>query len=195
MQKYKCILLLLLVILIAACSPELPTLTPTAQATAMPPPTAAPVPLSEIDLEPLLIQGADLRVGYLGAQIRDYAPPMFDKLPGSENTIYQQLEYNGEQTGGVTVFLYSNENDLSQAYIQVLYAMGDQVEPVQEIGDEAALLFMSIEVLSEKKEYADLAFIRCGALAHIRIGKDSDKESIIAYAKRLDKRLEPIICR
>jgi hypothetical protein len=104
MNKYA--LILLAILLVVSCNTipyvptntprPLPTSTPLPSPTATIAPTTTPVPLSEIQLESIIIQEGDLPAGFSEAQIRDEAPERFRELPEAQNTIYQQLEKNGD---------------------------------------------------------------------------------------------------
>jgi hypothetical protein len=119
---------------------------------------------------------------------------MFSGIPVAQNTIYIQFEKNGSVAGGVSVFLYENQSDLERAYQLVIDGFGDTKVTV-EVGDEAVVASFSSSVGGVNLDVADLAFVRCSALVHIRMSKGADKDSITAYAKRLDNRLIPIVCR
>lgn len=86
----KRILVAFIAVLISACSgtPAEPTQIPTATA----------IPLSAIDLRPVLFQQGDLPASIEAGQVRDFAPEMFNGLPKAENTVYMQLS-SGQDAG------------------------------------------------------------------------------------------------
>src|SRR3990170_375065 len=97
-------LLLFVALFLSACAPlQVSTPTPTL----LPPtstvePTLTPIPFSEIDFEPLLIQPGDLPAGISAAQIRDSVTDDLSRVPKAERVIYQQLE-KGDKSGGKIV--------------------------------------------------------------------------------------------
>jgi len=191
-----------LLIIITACSsdsthnptqiPE-PTYTQVLTNTQEPTSTPTKIPLSDIQLEDILIEDGDLPAGYSGAQIRDTAPEMFDNLPESENTINQQLAKGGEQKGGVTIFLYDSQKDLDSAFFKIKTGFSEE-EQLEEVGENGFIAYFSQDILGIKIQYGDLLFVRCNAVVHIRMTELSSEDSLIAYAKRLDKRLSELVC-
>jgi hypothetical protein len=143
--------------------------------------TPTPLSLDDLDLEPLLIQSGDLPSGFSGAQVLQDAPGMFRDIPPTENVIYQRFQKNGETIGGVTVFLYGDDETRGAAYDLVVDGFADPVEEISNVGEIAdGSLF-------------DLAFIRCNALVHVRmVGAGLDE--VAAYATRLDSRLTDVVC-
>lgn len=172
----------------------LPVATRPQHSTVTPFPTRTPEPtaidLGNIDLEPILIQSGDLPAGFSGAQIRDEAPQMFRGMPSARNTAYQQFSYQDEVAGGVSVFLYGTSEVVDRAYAKVL---DDFIEPVDlpGLGDRAAF-----EIIDFLPGYStvDLLFAHCAAVVHIRMGNSEDNVEVLAYAKRLNRRLEPLVC-
>lgn len=181
-----------------AVAPPAPTPAPTA---APPTPTSAPtaVPITSIDLEPLLIVSGDLPDGLSGAQVRDQAPGMFKEMPPAANVAYQQFSRDNKGAGGVAVFLYEQATDRDSGYKKILAGMSSAVA-VADVGEEArmAILDDSIVALTGESS-ADFLFRRCAAVVHIRmthndIASNLNNE-VIAYAKRLDKRLKEKTCQ
>ena len=183
-----------------------PTNTPPPTHTPMPTntPTPTPIPLSELRLEPLLIQPGDLPAGFSVAQVKDVAPSMFDDLPSAENTIDQRFERGGDTAGGVTVFLYDSTSEIEEAYALLMSIEADyvalltggmNVQTVTGVGEQAIVSVLSLSVGGFTLESSDLAFIRCNAVVHIRMAGVVDIDTIKAYAKRLDSRLEPVVCQ
>jgi len=177
-----------------------PTNTPKPTDTPVPPtptntPTPSAIPLSELELEPLLIQPGDLPAGFSGAQVRDVAPGMFDETPTAENAISQQFERGGDTAGGVAVLLYDSKSEIEEAYALFVSGMAGNVQTVTGVGEQAAVSVWSLSVLGITRKGSELLFIRCGAVAHIRMADVVDIDTITAYAKRLDSRLEPVVCR
>lgn len=170
-----------------------PTLTPTTT------PTLTPVPLSEIDIEPIIIKDGDLPIGYSGGQVKDVAPRGYTYMPPAEKTIYQELVKDGKLSGFVVIFLYSTQENVERAYVRVSQLLSDNgdTESSNIAGEKATI---AADFLGY--DNAAIAFVRCSAVVEIRILGVTDivasmqlEESIGSYAKRLDERLKPLICR
>lgn len=180
--------------------PPTQTFTPTPTLTNTPQPTSTStstlIPLSEINLEPLLIQQGDLPSGFSGAQVSDLPPKMFQGMPKAANKIDQRFQKEGEAAGGVAVFLYETGADIEKAYSYLLEGMGENLETVQNIGDAAQLTYSKLTLFTfGDNDGGDLAFKRCSGVIHIRMVNNVIKENLISYATRLDKRLSLVICR
>ena len=141
-------------------------------------------------LHTLLVQPGDLPAGFSAAQLRDKPPAMFDKLPASSFRLYQQLEYKGGTGGGVTLFMYDSKQDRERAYS--LLSEGMEHPPGREgIGEKACGVAAKLSAIIVS---TDLLFTRCLAVVHVRFSTD-DLPSADAYAKRLDRRLQPVVCK
>lgn len=159
------VLVALAVVLLVACGPTAPVLT-------------------EVNLESLLIQPGDLPPGITGAQVRTEPPAMFDGIAPATKTIYQQFAKDSAQYGGVGVFLYDDPAQLSLGYDFITKGMGTGATPV-EVGERAV-------AITGLLDFSEVAFARCAAVAHIRLTGDLD--TVVAYAQRLDKRLQAAVC-
>jgi len=156
--------------------------------------------LAEIDLESILIQTGDLPAGYSGAQIREQAPEMFSKLPRGEVSVYQQLAKHGDSAGGITVFLYSQSEQVSKAYSLIVSGFGTSEDnslltkvtrSLPDIGEECTATSMKAKQ-PYVQDACDLAFVRSSAVVHIRMS-NATEDDIASYAKRLDKRLKNLL--
>jgi hypothetical protein len=160
-------------------------------------PTATPMPaLSALDLEPILVAAGDLPAGYSGAQVRSDAPPMFDELPEAEYEIYQQFEHADSGAGGVTVLLYERAKAVQNAYEFIISGFG--AGSVQKVdAGEAGTAVQTADIYNQLigEPMVDLAFIRCTAVVHIRMTVQTSISKALAYARRLDRRLQSLVCR
>ena len=154
-------------------------------------PTPTLIPLDELDLEPLLIQGNDLPSGYTASHVKEIGSDSYKWISnhGIAN-ISQSFAHNGEDSGGVTVFLYTNTEDSKTAYLEQLESLGSETKSAVDVGDENAYVHISI-----LGDVVELSFRRCLAVVDIKMFDNDDPDDVIAYAKRLDKRIEPIVCR
>jgi hypothetical protein len=167
-------LLIILFYLLVSCKSTSSAITPTQ------------LPLSDLDLEEILIKRGDLPMGYVGGQVQDSLPGMFDDIPQPVNQIFQQIDLtNNSGSGGeVAVFVYNSSPDSIKAYDTILSEMGGAAQE------------RDIEKLGEKAHMSgwNLLFLRCNAIVHFRIvGINYDQ--YISYAQRLDERLMPLVCR
>jgi len=176
----------------------------TLQATDTPQPTTTPLPLGELDIASLLVRDGDLPAGYSGGQIRDEAPSMFGECPAPVLAAYRQVAKNEETVGGVTVLLYESTQDITDAYTLIadgmtsdvaLEGLTENVYETSDIGDEALVSAMSLTALGKTHENLDLLFSRCQAVVHVRLSGTLNEDAIIAYGKRLDSRLQPVVCQ
>lgn len=140
--------------------------------------------LASVELEPLLIQPGDLPSGIAPSQVSDALPTMFDGLPKAERTIDQRLQRGGQTAGGISVALYA---DPAAAYAAIVGTMGKHESVTVGERAERSLPFDLLPGF-------DLAFVRCHALAYVRMTGDVSAENILAYAKRLDARLAKAVC-
>lgn len=161
--------LVLTIILLSACAPT-------------------KVPLSEIDLEPLLILQGDLPPGVSASQVRSSPPAMFDGIPDPTHQIYQAFEKKGKQLGGVAVLLYEDLRLAEEAYTFVLAGIGEDDEAG--IGDRSASI--TIPLIGTTEIVTDLLWLRCNSVVHVRIA--SDAIGATAYGERLNRRLESVVC-
>ena len=215
LQSRKVIGLMLTILILMAFTALIPspalTLTSTSISSLIrvvtPNATQATSPLSKVDLEPILIMPSDLPSGYSGAQVRNHAPEMFSDAPKAENEIYQQFQKGGETVGGVTVLLYESSEDIDRAYSIIVDGFGQsrnesgiksKVRTLSDIGDKAVAVMTEVNIkeLGLSSKHADLVFVRCHAVVHIRFSDIFDMDiSITSYANRLSKRLITLVCR
>lgn len=190
----KIFLSIILLILLSACAPSQSQLSTAIALTeaAKPSPTLTPtptqIPLADIKLESLLVLEGDLPPGVSGSQIRADPPRMFEDVPEPAVQIYQAFEKGGEQSGGVTVFLYNEPSGVQAGYDSILEGMG---EP-DDVGIGKLSASTSLHLFGTDETMTDLLWMRCRYVVHIRIG--SNRDGAVAYAQRLDRRLETAIC-
>ena len=77
----------------------------------------------------------------------------------------------------------------------IVDGMTDDAEVSNEVGEKATTLSMSMSALGRTTKTAEIVFVRCSAIVHVRMVGTSDVGSVIAYAKRLDRRIGLLICR
>lgn len=224
-MRHNLTVISVILLFLAACSP--PPIPQTATLLPLPTvdPNATPVPLAEINLEPLLIQPGDLPAGMSGGQVTIGRPPDSNKpggvargLPMSDNEIHQQFERNGESTTNwvnwVSVFLYKSNNDVTTVYDLIRTgfpgswrssdsAVIFEKKTLNNVGEKATIATMDDPIFSR---LVDIVFVRCNAVVRIRMinsgrmtNRDQEIDVVateaISYAKRLDTRLSQAVCR
>jgi len=182
----------------------IPTTTPTPSPTLTPTVTPSPIPLSELNLEPILILQGDLPAGFSGAQVRTTPVKGLSDIQNYQNTIYQQFEYGGEAAGGVSIFLFDSLADRDIAYQHILDGFGESRDDavvkitlgdVSTIGERGRYSIAEILFFGMSLTTIDLAVERCHALIEIRMMYITDVDAVTAYAKRLDNRLVVLVCQ
>jgi hypothetical protein len=150
------------------------------------------VPLTALDLESLLIQPGDLPAGVVGSQVKDKAPPVFKDVPLPVKAIDQRFGLaDGAIIGGVTVLLYDSPTDLEKAYAVVIKGMGSSAYPSTEVGDKARIGGLT----ARTQRIAEVSFVRCHALVSVSLSETPQPDDdTLTYAKRLDRRLTPLVC-
>ena len=200
----KKVMLICLVLFLCSCSPSTPetvvvivtatsTSTPVYTATPTITPTATKIPLADIDLEPILVQEGDLPAGYSGAQIRDFAGRIFDDLPPYLKVVSQEISHSDDSGGYVSVFLYTEKEDIDSAYSFINEIMFDENKEIAEIG-ELSHGYAHHDVLLGKYHVVEMLFRRCNSVVYINLDDTYNLDDGIGYAKRLDKRLQPLVC-
>lgn len=171
------------------------TATLTSTSTEMVLPTLTPIPLSDIDLEEILIIANDLPAGYSGGQAHEVTSEQFNwVLYKGINNLYQEIAKDNAQVGGVTVFIYENANDALKAYHELVDALGDTYEELEDVGDEGVYYTLDTNVSGISVKNTSIVFRRCYATVNLGVSGSTDLMGISAYAKRLDERLQPLVC-
>lgn len=185
--------LILVACLLAACAPSeqaVQTAIAGTQAAWTPTPSPTNIPFSSLNLEDKIIIAGDMPPGFSASQI-GYTPGGFTKgAPHADYYISQLISHNSAMGGIIDVLLYEDINKVTIAYQSILDTM------IMSNSEDAGVGEKSISSNSSSfVEVTDLAFIRCHAAVHIQFIGSSNKDYVIAYGQRLDKRLQPISCR
>jgi hypothetical protein len=168
---------------------ELPSAPPPAVST---PPKTLEV-FNELDLQSLSSQPGDLPEDYQGGQVLDELPKLFAEVPPAGRGFYRLIERDGAGAGGVAILLYPDSQQADRAYQLLFQGMGtEDSEVVDGVGERAQLYVFYQAGVSFR--FVDLLFERCGAVVHIRLGETFNKEPVVSYAQKLDKRLSDAIC-
>jgi hypothetical protein len=157
---------------------------------------STPVPLAGLNLEPYLIQSGDLPAGYSGVQAVKVADDTFPWVSNHGiNNIYQQLQKNGNSVGNITVFLYDSTDQRDLAYKQLINGMGiENQKNIDGIGEKGTYSVMDVVRSGKEIMISELVFVRCNALINITMSETKNIDDLSAYAKKLDARLQPLVC-
>jgi hypothetical protein len=127
------------------------------------------------------------------ATVEKIAPAAFsaDSRPGIAVAFARLLKQDVYVLGGIYVDVYTDTADTKRAYddeVQALQAssQNDYVSTTPPVGERALLQY------SEKDNWVSVVIIRCHA--YIWISLPASREATLAYAKRLDARLTPLVC-
>jgi len=179
------------------------TLIPSSTLTPTPTVTPTPIPLSDYNLENILIVKGDLPDGYyVDPFIHDITGTKFEDFNGIAYYLAQRFGKEGEGFGYVSVLLFENLDDRDEAYSYTMLNTYNDIKEavdntviteINDIGDSGKLItsdntFMRISVTG-----AYVGFTRCHAF--VFIGKTMDDSSLVMeYAKKLDDRLKEEVC-
>ena len=194
------------VIVVATPTPEpeptdtpVPSPTPTPRPTDTPEPTLTPtvVPLSDIDLEPLLMQDGDLPPHLVPDFVYDTLTTRRDKLGDlarPEQLITQEFySPEKERTGGaVIIFVYETADEAENAYGRASVNMPGLLGVGLSYRDDIGEGKVKIEAPGGDQTY--MIFTRCSAFVFVWM-IDVREFDLVNYGQRLDERLAPVVCR
>jgi hypothetical protein len=179
-------------VILSACAPVAPSegaiQTAIAQTQAAAP-TPTPIPFSALDLEDVVITDGDLPAGFEPSQIRSELGDLSNDAATPDYFFSQSVSHGGGFGGMVDVLVYEDSAQVEPAYAALANSMPGDARDVA-IGEKASAAsdFRIIEV-------ASLTFVRCHAVVSIQFQGTANIDDVVAYATRLDKRLEPLVCR
>ena len=171
------IFLITLVAVLLGCSSPIPA-------------TPAPVDLSSLKLEPILIQSGDLPAGLNSGEISYNSIQTLLQndisVPTPQNQIVQLLVSGGTTKGFIWLVLYDSES-----YVKLLYE--DLIYGFVQSNVSKLNLNNGVEMtLSNSSGYFDLAFYKCNYVGYLRTPLN-DKFEATNYIERLSKRLDKIL--
>jgi hypothetical protein len=200
-MKTKYLLVVFCLLILAACAPSADAVSTAIAQTqaAIPTATATPaptkIPLDKINLEELLIVPGDLPADFQGQQIKHELPKGLQGLGIAKgiNTASQSFRNSEWASDGVTITVY---NSSAEAKTNFDDNLNNDLPKVDGLGD-TSIIYES-GTLCDRCSFK-IVFIRCNALVYVDIfdqlaTHDDVYETITTYAKRLDKRLAPLIC-
>jgi hypothetical protein len=134
----------------------------------------------------------------IAAQITDTLPTMYNGIEQPLNQIFQEFTRNDQPVGGIAILVSSSNSNATANYAILLQHTGwkgNTVE-VKDLGNktEEARVSLPGTIMAGGINVMDLVFQRCNAVVQIHITGEVDRDSVISYAKKLDKILIPLIC-
>ncbi len=182
-------------ICVSACSPSLDSTQGAVVQTE--PQTASPtvLPLSDLDLEQLLVEEGALPAGFYSGQVQSTPPDTDPELQTAVNAIYREISLTGRDPGTVSIWLFEDIEE-SRAAFEAMVAKLEGGETSTGVG-EAAVTWSLITPLDtgESMELSQVIYLRCHALVRISISNAKVLPSAVGYAQSLDTRLTPLVCR
>ena len=158
--------------------------------------TPTPIPLSQLNLESILVVEGDLP-GDLVPDLKTNknAVGAADELDRAEIVFTQYFLLNGGEGGGVSVFLFESLEDVQAAFEKVSTMMNKPVD-FSKVGERARMENFLIPLMPDVPpiEGSRLIFVRCHALAVIQFPRADDLGAIAGYGRLLDERIQPLIC-
>ena len=220
----KGLILLVLVILAAACAPSPEAIqeairqTQAAVPTAMPPtplpsPTAAPTlppvpttPLVDASFPALLGHAEDLPSGYKLGSLGSIPDDRFTWITnrGSANHLLSIEEGDDGVEGYVAIFVYEDTLDPILSYMEDL---NEVTRLIQEYGTTYTFDFDTIDEVGDKDlayvmsadsstdESIGLGFVRCNLYVRVSFMDSKDRAMIVGYAQKLDQRIVAMGCQ
>lgn len=172
-------------LLLTACGPA-----PAQQAA----PAATTIPLSVLDVEPLLIQLGDLPAGMEGAQVLDTPPAPYEamEISAADKLVFQRLQRSGQPAGYVIVSLYEDQATGDGVYARLVkdIGAGGEAKPLADVGEQGMITDAVAPLVG-----AHAVFQRCHAVVDVLLTGDLvDQQAVTAYAKRIDQRLRSLVC-
>jgi hypothetical protein len=220
----KGLILLVLVMLAAACAPSPEAIqeairqTQAAVPTPLPPtplpsPTAAPTlppvpttPLVDASFPALLGHAEDLPSGYKLGSLGSIPDDRFTWITnrGSANHLLSIEEGDDGVEGYVAIFVYEDTLDPILSYMEDL---NEVTRLIQEYGTTYTFDFDTIDEVGDKDlayvmsadsstdESIGLGFVRCNLYMRVSFMDSKDRAMIVGYAQKLDQRIVAMGCQ
>lgn len=185
MKKHVVLGVFLFASMLAGCTPSAAAIEKAMAKTQ----AALPTPsLKEIDLSTVIFQDGDLPAGFEPAQIRSELSDFSDGVPSPDNFISQSVSRNNKHGGIVDILIYEDLSKIKPVYDLIVPEMpGD--EESADVGE-----FGTVAMNSLILNTASLTFARCHAVVTFQFQGSFNSVDAVSYAKRLDDRLQKVIC-
>lgn len=189
-----------------------------------PTPISSPIPtphqITEAALEEVIYKEGDLPAVYSAGQVTDVVDDTLKSMyhddlpniPRPDIALMRKFEREGEVSGRVVIFVYISATQRDQFYqweaddVRRAVARGatmptTPVHSISNLGDEAVGWFeeLRIEAIGDRPaknfDNASVTFKRCGAVVDMSFIGNAELDTTISYAKRIDKRLQSLLCQ
>lgn len=186
-MKHTRIFLIVAILYLGACQPSALGMPTGINLTQIPVSTATPAAVSSLDLSSVILSEGDLPAGYAAAEINTNLGDLADAAPSPDAFFSQELSYNQQSGGSITLLLYEEETRIPQAYGLLAAAMPGEKREL-DIGEIGTVANISPDTVM-------LTFMRCHAVITIQLNGAAGEEELLSYATRLDQRVSPLVCR
>ncbi len=155
---------------------------------------ATSVPLSEVNLDNLLLLPGDLPSEYIGQQISHTPPGIFESIQGAAQVAQEPFKAGSYTSDGIAIFLFSSPSDLDTAYKKVNEIISSgYLDPLPNIGEKAMIQELGQDTFDVTS--VQVVFTRCHALVYFQLfASDATKDVATGYAQKLDARLSSVVC-
>jgi hypothetical protein len=192
-MKRALTLVLLVAGVVSGCAPSdsaVQTAIARTQAAGPPP---APV-LSSEALRMLLILQGDLPEDYEAVAYHTRLSSWFDGGPMPDYWAGRNLTYKGNDGGSAQLAVYMDTSQSGEAYKAAARRLSEPSELGEsgwvEVGEEAAMTTTNLMMYT-----ASIAFRRCTAVVALQFIFTHKGDEALSYARRLDERLKPLVCK
>ncbi len=189
------VLFALLVLTACAPAPAAPTQPVSGVPTLSLAPAASPTPfsLSSLHLESVLLWPGDLPSGFASSKLQTQRSDLTKAAPEPAYFVSQLISFTGKPGGRVEVLVYADPAAAASAYKAAVAAFpNDLSQPVSVlVGEDHGTVTSTFSTMQS----VSLAFTRCNSLIAIQLLQTSSADTVVAYGKRLDSRLMPLICQ
>lgn len=155
---------------------------------------ATSVPLSEVNLDNLLLLPGDLPSEYTGQQISHTPPGIFESIQGAVQVVQEPFKAGNYTSDGIAIFLFSSSSDLDTAYKKVNEIISSgYLDPLPNVGEKAMIQELGQDTFDVTS--VQVVFTRCHALVYFQLfASDATTDIAISYAQKVDARLSRLVC-
>jgi hypothetical protein len=199
MKKIAFLLVIAIAIVFTGCQPSAEDIEKAIAQTQAAAPTETPIPLQDIDLSQIMFMPGDLPAGYEPSQIRSEGVYGATLESGSINGFHQDVVFQGDYGGKVSVYLYATHEEAVNLFDQLIPELDIsdfKAEEINGIGEKALGQNFNMPLIGglDPIQTATVAFIRCNAVFVADFKQSSSYSGLVDYAKNLDGRLLKLIC-
>lgn len=196
MKTKRFLMIVLPILFFVGCAPSPETIQKAIEKTqtAMPTPTA--INLGEIDLSEILITPGDLPAGYTASQIRDHGFITDEVEVGVINMMHQDLVFKDDFGGKISIYLYNSSGEAKKAFDFITSNIQESPNKIDGLGEDSVGESLYVPLIGglDPIQASTVVFIRCKAVFYGELKSDKAYNGLVDYAKRLDERINKIVC-